>query len=229
MKDARGDKAAGSRQDSQPLYWLGREVTDRRTRILVAAQEVFAREGFRSAEVRTVAERAGVGKATIYKFFPSKEALLMVIVEESLIHIRDLALTALVASGDPLQRLENAALAMIRFIEQNGQFARVLIQEAGEFTGEIQRRHLALVEQNLPFAEAFFSTLREQGYFQALSARETVHLMVNVLVGATYTWAVNGEGDLEEQSMRYLRVLVEGLRTDPKKINRPAGRGGRTA
>ena len=206
-------------------YWLGREVTDRRTRILCAAQEVFAQQGFRSAEVRAVAERAGVGKATIYKFFPSKEALLLVVVEESLNYLRDLALASLVTSGDPLQRLENAARNMAHFLEQNREFSRVLIQEAGEFMGDIQRKHLALVEQNLPFAEAFFSTLRDQGYFQALSTRESVHLMVNVMIGATYTWALTGDGNLEEQAIRYLRVLMEGLRTDPKKINRQARRG----
>lgn len=214
-------KGPGKRKPSAaPLVWLGREVTDRRTRILCAAQEVFAKEGFRSAEVRTIAERAGVGKATIYKFFPGKEALLLVIVEESLNHLRDLALASLLASEDPLQRLEHAARNMARFLEQNREFAHVLIQEAGEFMGDIQRKHLALVEQNLPFAEAYFSTLRDQGYFQALSARESVHLLVNVMIGAIYTWALTGEGNLEEQAIRYLRVLIEGLRTDPKKISR---------
>ncbi len=208
-----------------PRYWLGREVTDRRTRILCAAQEVFAQQGFRSAEVRAVAERAGVGKATIYKFFPSKEALLLVIVEESLNYLRDLALASLVGSGDPLTRLEHAARTMARFLVNNREFARVLIQEAGEFMGDIQRKHLSLVEQNLPFAEAFFSSLRDQGYFQALSTRESVHLMVNVMVGAIYTWALTGEENLEEQAIRYLRVLIEGLRTDPKKINRQSRRG----
>lgn len=205
-----------------PRYWLGREVTDRRTRILCAAQEVFAQQGFRSAEVKTIAERAGVGKATIYKFFPGKEALLLVIVEESLNYIRDLALASLVGSADPLTRLENAARAMARFLEQNREFSRVLIQEAGEFMGDIQRKHLTLVEENLHFAEAFFHALREQGYFRALSTRESIHLMVNVMIGATYTWALTGEGDLQEQAIRYLRVLIEGLRTDPQEINRPA-------
>lgn len=205
-----------------PGRWLGREVTDRRTRILRAAQEVFAQQGFRSAEVKTIAERAGVGKATIYKFFPGKEALLLVIVEESLNYIRDLALASLVGSEDPITRLENAARTMAHFLEQNREFSRVLIQEAGEFMGDIQRKHLALVEQNLPFAEAFFGALRAQGYFRALSTRESIHLMVNVMIGATYTWALTGEGDLQEQAIRYLRVLIEGLRTDPKEINRPS-------
>lgn len=205
--------------------WLGRELTDRRTRILYTAQEVFAQQGFRSAEVRTVAERAGVGKATIYKFFPSKEALLLVIVEESLDYMRDLALAAMVESGDPLQRLENAARAMARFLESNREFSRVLIQEAGEFMGDIQRKHLALVEQNMPFAEAFFGTLRDQGYFRALTIRESVHLMFNVMIGSTYTWALTGQGDLEEQAVRYLRVLMEGLRAEPAQLTRGTRKG----
>ncbi len=211
-------------RSEQPQHWLGHAVNDRRTRILLAAQEVFAQHGFREAEVRTVAERAGVGKATIYKFFPSKEALLLVIVEESLNHMRDLALASLIEDGDPIERLERAGRTMARFLESNREFARVMLQEAGEFMGEIQRKHLALVEQNLPIAEVFFAGLREQGYFQALNTRESVHLMVNVMIGATYTWALTGEGNLEEQAIRYMRVLIEGLRTDPKKINRSTSR-----
>ena len=62
--------------------------------------------------------------------------------------------------------------------------------DTGEFMGAIQRKHLALVEQNLPFAEVFFATLRDQGYFQALSTRESVHLMVNVMIGAIYGFAM---------------------------------------
>ncbi len=213
------------KSSTPPARWLGRELSDRRTRILHAAQEVFAQQGFRSAEVRAVAERAGVGKATIYKFFPSKEALLLVIVEESLDYMRDLALAAMVESGDPLQRLENAARAMARFLESNREFSRVLIQEAGEFMGDIQRKHLALVEQNMPFAEAFFGTLRDQGYFRALSIRESVHLMFNVMIGSTYTWALTGQGDLEEQAVRYLRVLMEGLRAEPAQLVRGTRKG----
>lgn len=79
-------------------------VDERRSRILAVAQEVFAEHGFRSADVKTIAERAGVGKATIYKFFASKEALLLTIVEENLNHIRDLALKHLISNEPPLDR-----------------------------------------------------------------------------------------------------------------------------
>jgi AcrR family transcriptional regulator len=188
------------------------EVDERRSRILMVAQEVFAEYGFRSADVKTIAERAGVGKATIYKFFDSKESLLLTIVEENLNQVRDIALKHLISNADPLQRLRDVCLGIARFLSANREFCRVLIQEAGEFAGDIQRKHLAIMEQYLPLAEVFFSELRRDGYFTVLSTRDTVQLMVNLLIGATYTWALTGEGDLEQQSLRYMDVLIHGLR-----------------
>ena len=43
--------------------------------ILIAARELLIEEGFASLRLEHVAARAGVGKATIYRRWPSKEAL----------------------------------------------------------------------------------------------------------------------------------------------------------
>ena len=188
---------------------------ERRGRILQVAQEVFAREGFRSAEVKTIAEQAGVGKATIYKFFESKEQLLLVIVEENLNHIRDLTLRHLLSGEPPLQRMENACRGIARYLVANREFSRVLIQEAGEFAGDIQRKHLTLIEENLPLAEVFFREIRKEGYFTALETRDTIQMMMNVIIGTTSPWAVTGQGNLEEQALKYMRVLMRGLCGEP--------------
>jgi len=50
-----------------------------RERVLAAAEEVLATEGM-SASMRAVAERAGVGLGTIYRHFPTQEALYLEIV-----------------------------------------------------------------------------------------------------------------------------------------------------
>jgi AcrR family transcriptional regulator len=47
----------------------------KREDILDAALHLFAERGFHGAAVPLVAERAGVGAGTIYRYFPSKEAL----------------------------------------------------------------------------------------------------------------------------------------------------------
>lgn len=47
-----------------------------RARILEAAVDVITAKGFKSASMREIAQRAQVGDATIYNYFPSKEKLL---------------------------------------------------------------------------------------------------------------------------------------------------------
>jgi AcrR family transcriptional regulator len=55
------------------------DAVKNRTRILDAAEEIFATEGV-SVPIDTVAERAGVGVGTLYRHFPTKEALFEAIV-----------------------------------------------------------------------------------------------------------------------------------------------------
>ena len=188
------------------------DTDKRRERILRVAQEVFAEQGFRTAEVKTIAQRAGVGKATIYKFFESKDHLLLTIVEENLNDVRDIALQHLISSGPPIERLRRVTASVAGYMAQNREFSRVMIQEAGEFAGDIQRQYLAMIEQYLAVADAFFAELRKDGYFTRLATRDTIQLMLNLMIGTTYTWALTGEGDMEQQAMDYLDILIAGMR-----------------
>jgi len=45
-------------------------------KILEAAVDVIVEKGFKSASMREIARRAGVGDATIYNYFPNKQSLL---------------------------------------------------------------------------------------------------------------------------------------------------------
>lgn len=51
------------------------EKSEKHDSILKAALELFAERGFHGTAVPLVAERAGVGAGTIYRYFESKEAL----------------------------------------------------------------------------------------------------------------------------------------------------------
>ncbi len=64
------------------------EIPDWRARrrevILTAAAELFAGRDYASVQVEEVAKRAGVGKATLYRYFPSKEELYLESLERAL-------------------------------------------------------------------------------------------------------------------------------------------------
>lgn len=56
-------------------------LSDKRLRLVEAACAVFAEKGYASTRVAEIAERAGVGKGTVYEYFSSKEELLFAVFE----------------------------------------------------------------------------------------------------------------------------------------------------
>lgn len=68
-------------------YRLGRRAdgqSQRRKRIIEAAEAVFHEKGFKAARLREIAERAGVGTGTLFLYAPDKPGLLLLIHNEHL-------------------------------------------------------------------------------------------------------------------------------------------------
>lgn len=60
---------------------MGSGVSSARERILDSAYELFSKHGVRAVGVDDVIMRAGVAKATLYRHFPSKDALVLAFLE----------------------------------------------------------------------------------------------------------------------------------------------------
>lgn len=75
---------------STPDRPLRADARRNRERVLAAAREVFAEAGF-GVPLDTIAARAGVGPGTVYRHFPTKEALFEAV---TLARVRDLVAVA---------------------------------------------------------------------------------------------------------------------------------------
>jgi AcrR family transcriptional regulator len=82
--------------------------------ILDAALAVFGEQGFAQARVEDIAKRAGLSKGAVYLYFPSKDAMLNALVEQSAGKLARAAeqLVAIGAPGDP----ETALRSLIRML-----------------------------------------------------------------------------------------------------------------
>jgi AcrR family transcriptional regulator len=67
---------------------LRRDAALNRARLLTAAEEVFGEHGF-SASVEEVARRAGVGMGTLYRRFPTKDALIAELVGQFVVEFAE--------------------------------------------------------------------------------------------------------------------------------------------
>ncbi|MER5387044.1 helix-turn-helix domain-containing protein [Streptomyces sp. NPDC002688] len=94
--DAAGPPAAATRTESGG----GMRVDARRNRenLLAVARTVMAEEGL-DASLRDVARRAGVGIATLYRHFPTREALVQAVLSDRLNALADAADESLAAAS----------------------------------------------------------------------------------------------------------------------------------
>jgi AcrR family transcriptional regulator len=192
--------------------WLGHDATDRRSRVLQAAQVVFARKGFHAAEVKDIAEAAGVSKATIYKIFRSKEEILGTIISENFAELRAILLAQMLGPGEPTQRFRRMLYAAAAYLDGNKPFCQVLLRDGGEFMTSIRDHYGTLVRENTPMAEAFFGHLRQRGDIPDLATPDLLKLLTNAGIGILYGWVLTDSGRLVDEVDFYLDVFDRKLR-----------------
>jgi len=61
-----------------------KNVDDKRTRLLLAAKEVFAAKGLEKTTISEIVKKAGMAQGTFYLYFPSKKALIPAIANDLL-------------------------------------------------------------------------------------------------------------------------------------------------
>lgn len=88
-----------------------------RERILNTARELFYREGVRAVGVDTVVAQSGVAKTSLYRWFPSKDALIVAVLEQEAKDRWDgWDRTAARSGPDPREKLRAHLQGVLRYV-----------------------------------------------------------------------------------------------------------------
>jgi TetR/AcrR family fatty acid metabolism transcriptional regulator len=119
--------------------------TEKRERILSAAERVFARRGFFAARVSEIAKDAGVADGTIYLYFKSKDELLISLFEARMKQV-NAALRAAIADAPPAEQLGAFIRAYLRLVHEEPGAAEVLtieLRQSSKFMKEYENPEFA--------------------------------------------------------------------------------------
>ena len=99
-----------------------------RKAILDAALQVFSAHGFRGATIDRIAERAGLSKPNLLYYFPSKEAIYLAVLEDTLEEwlkpLRDLD-----PAGDPIEEIGRYIAAKLEMSRTRPEASRLFANE----------------------------------------------------------------------------------------------------
>jgi AcrR family transcriptional regulator len=186
-----------------PLRPLRADAARNRARILDAARTAFAEAGL-DVGVEEIARRAGVGKGTLYRRFPTKQALVRAIFEDFLNDLETLV--------DQFAAEPDAGEAFVGFLHES---ARRQASNQGFLDVVAQRLGAAALmpEQRRRFIAAMGKPLRraqESGAVRDDLEPEDVQMIFR-MIGATTRPASDGT-PMDEHWPRYIGLLADALR-----------------
>jgi TetR/AcrR family transcriptional regulator, repressor for uid operon len=200
----------GEMHQSKPRF--GDELADRRARILDAAERSFCRSGFHRTTMQDVAVEAGMSPGNLYRYFPSKDALVAGLCERDRLNLgrefSELGTTA----GDFLAAFR--ALGRKHFDESNTAKAKLCLEIWAEATRNPAIAALqaefdnTLVEQ----LAAAFERAKESGFVHpSVNARAVASIISKLGDGLFVRRAVSADFDPDREVAEVFAVIASLL------------------
>jgi len=140
--------------------------------------EIFSERPFHQVKMEEIAERAGVGKGTVYGYFSSKEELFKEMIQESSnVYFRE-ALAAVREPESVEEKLKNLFHYHLHFIEKYAAAARIL---AGE--RRLPRPGIEAAKERHAKMERFISELLIEGINNGEFRNIDVKVVSQIIMG----------------------------------------------
>ena len=176
-------------------------VDERRAQLLELSTELFARHSFAELSMARIAREAGISKALLYHYFPSKQDLFLATLTEAAAEVS--RRTEPDPSLPPAQALAASLDAFLAWVDENELAYRKLIESAG----------------SVPEVGALIDDVRDRTSARILEgigattpqARAAVRAWLWFMDGAILDWFEHRDLDREELSGLLLGTLAGAL------------------
>jgi AcrR family transcriptional regulator len=188
---------------------------DTRARIMDTAEALFRRLGYAKTAVADIAAELKMSPANVYRFFPSKNAIIEAICQRCLGELEDTAWAVARSRGSAAERLERLVLEILAYHRENHlteQRVNDMVLAAIELSWGAIRAHK---EHMRMVFEAVLREGIERGEFERVDPRETSRLMMISLVNFCHPVLVaqylQDQGDLETDARATIRFLLRAI------------------
>jgi TetR/AcrR family transcriptional regulator len=155
-----------------------RTSTPRREEILDRATRLFAERGYEGVSIHDVAERVGIGKASLFHHFENKDALYEAVLDRLVTDLKEPLEEIYASSGTFAERLDALTSTLTRAFGERPYAARLLLRETMDW-GPVMRDKLGeRILLVLEAGAAWVAAGQQEGVFVEGDAR---HLVLTAL------------------------------------------------
>lgn len=190
----------------------------RQAEILDVAVHLFAEHGYSNADTQLLAERLGVGKGTLYRYFDCKRELFLAAVDRVMRQLLEAVLAAMSPVDDPLERIRVGIFTFLEFFAANPAFVELLIQERALFKDRVKPTIQEHREANVHRWRPLYQSLIDAGRMRNIPVDRCLSVVGNLLYGTIFTNYVAGQTRAAaEQAQELVDVLFCGLLSDSER------------
>ena len=196
-------------------------AAERREQLIDIARRLFAERGYDGASVEEIATRAEVSKPVVYEHFGGKEGLYAVVVDREVRSLLTMVQGALTA-GHPRELLEQAALALLDYIEQSSDGFRILVRDSP--IGSASGSFVSIISDIASRVEYILAAEFKARGFEPKAAPMYAQMLVG-MVGTTGQWWLDARKPSKEVVAAHLVNLawhgLAGMEKKPTLRSRP--------
>ncbi|NEQ42905.1 MAG: TetR/AcrR family transcriptional regulator [Leptolyngbya sp. SIOISBB] len=182
---------------------------DTETKILQAAQRLFARQGYGGTTTRDLAQAAGVAEGTLFRHFENKKAILVKVASDGWTELLTDLLTELSEMAN-YKAIDQVMQHRINDLSHNADLMRVCFMEAQlhpELQGQVQGEILAKM---IDVTEAFFQTAIDRGIYRPINPRVLAQIFLGMFAISGFTHSALGEqASASEQTQAFAKGLAD--------------------
>jgi AcrR family transcriptional regulator len=208
-------KQAGQRDHGRP------QSADTREKIRIAALEVFSAKGFHGATVDEIAERAELGKGTVYRHFHSKKGLFSELIRSKVAELEQEVRSTIDAQDDVLGIIETYLRVYFGFFERNRNLYKVLIQEQSDFGAEVKALYIGNILKKVPLLKRKIYLAAREGRLKQMDFHTVFYGVMGFMDGVMQKWlASDGGYSLVDEIPTVLQVIFYGfVSTEPAGLS----------
>jgi AcrR family transcriptional regulator len=188
---------------------------ERLEQLLDIGRSLFAQKGFDATSVEEIAAKAGVSKPVVYEHFGGKEGLYAVVVDREMSSLLDAITGALTSSGHPRELLEQAAFALLDYVETSSDGFRILVRDSpvAQSTGSFA----SLISDAASQVEHIMGNQLKSRGFNPKLAPMYAQMLVGMVAFTGQWWLDARKPKLEEVAAHLVNMAWNGLsQLDPK-------------
>jgi AcrR family transcriptional regulator len=180
---------------------------DLNSRILAAAQHLFARQGFEKTTTRQLAEAAGIAEGTLFRHFENKKAILVAVVTQGWSEMLTDLLTQLSEMGSYRSVAQMMRERMLT-LHQQADLMRVCFMEA-QFHPDLRDRiQTEIINKMTSVVEAFIQTGIERGTYRSLNPKIVARVFLGMFMIAGFSQNTLMD---ENSSLAFQQEMAETL------------------